>query len=396
MRGQSFDEQKKALDVLRMSDQDHQAIVNELDRSSLNSPGKDKRKNKRLSYTKAAGLTLEVTHPGGTTVRFVVKPRNISRTGLSVLHGGFVHAGTPCSVPLRNLTGQTVPVKGRVVACRHIRGRVHEVGVEFVSPIDITRFVLDADAATMYAGESGGGPISLPTLFGTVLVVDEWEADRKLVEYDLQKLGLRAVCADGGADAIRQIKAGRFDVILCGEWLGDMGAADFVRTARSLACDTPIIGVFADGAGDAAAQAVTAGAGTVVAKPYKLEHLAQLLLQYLSLDGGGGFGGSADLSTKWVEAGMRPMILSFLQGLEIRLADLEQQLMSPSADPVQTCLRLKGAAASFGFPKISDTADQLARLVKTQADLDALKPQIDRLSALTSAALQAAGRDTAA
>lgn len=398
MSGQFFDEQRQAIDALRMTDQDHEALVAELDRSSTNSSGRDKRRSKRLPYKNVRGLTLELTHPGGSTVRFVVKPRNISRTGLSVLHGGFIHTGTPCIVPLRSLTGKTTLVGAKVVMCRHIRGRVHELGMVFDQPIELTQFVLDADAG-MPDGEHTG-PITLPTLQGSVLVVDEWESDRKLIDYDLQKLGLRVTLADGGAEALGLLKAGKFDVVITGDWLGDMSGPDLAGAIRKIGRDTPLLGIFVDAGPVQMEAAAVAGIGTIIAKPYKIEHLAQLLLQYLNFDIGHSDGaaapGGSDLSTKWLETGMRPMILSFLQGLEIRLADLERQVTSGGADPLATCQRLKGAAASYGFPKLSDTAEQLARLLQNDAPLDSVKNTIERLGGLTAAALSAAEQDAKA
>src|SRR5690606_25529056 len=132
-------------------------------------------------------------------------------------------------------------------------------------------------------------------------------------------------------EALRKLKASRYDVVLSGEWLGDMSGADLVATLRKIGVKTPVLGVFADASPALIESATTGGIGTVIGKPYKIEQLAQLLLQYLSFDGGGAAGG-AELSTKWVETGMRPMILSFLQGLEIRLADLEQQIAGGGMD----------------------------------------------------------------
>lgn len=384
MRSHSQDEQSQYIDALKMSDQDHQQLLSELDRGAT-TVGRDKRRSKRIPYRGVRGLVLQVTHPGGTTVRFLVKPRNISKSGLSVLHGGFIHPGTPCATPLRNLRGQSTVIRGEVVSCRHIRGRVHEIGIRFDQMIPVQQFVFDADL------DDGAGPISLPTLAGRVLVVDEWADDRKLLAYDLQKLGLTVEEADGGADAIRKAGTKRYDVVVMGEWLGDMAAADLAANLRRSGVTTPLLGVFADGADQAAVKATANGVATVVTKPYKVESLANLLLQFLQLDASGATrGGSPDLSEKWIEAGMRPMILAFLQGLEIRLGDLESQLFNQGGggDPVQTCTRLRAAAASYGFPRISEAAEELSRLVDAQASLDQLKLGIDKLAALASNSLR--------
>ena len=44
-------------------------------------------------------------------------------------HGQFVHAQTDCTIHLKTLDGKLVGARGRVVRCRHVVGRVHEIGV---------------------------------------------------------------------------------------------------------------------------------------------------------------------------------------------------------------------------------------------------------------------------
>jgi CheY-like chemotaxis protein/HPt (histidine-containing phosphotransfer) domain-containing protein len=383
------------IDALRLSQQDQELILREMNAAPAATGGREKRKSRRLPYKGVTGLIMRVTHPGGTTVRFLVKPRNISTHGLSVLHGGFIHPETRCAIPLRDLMGNAVRMDGRVVSCRLVRGRVHEVGVQFDRAIPLEQYVLDADMPE--AGADGVTPIALPTLAGRVLVADEWADDRRLVSYDLQKLGIEPTEADGGADALRRIRSGHFDALLTGEWLGDMTAADFAGAARERGCTTPIIGVFAAGA-DAGlrAAATTAGVGTIIDRPYPVERLAQLLMQFLSLDSPrSGSPERADLSEKWVEPGMRPMILAFLQGMEIRLGDLERQLqeLAGGHDVMGTCLRLKGAAASYGFPRLSKLAEDLAQGLSGDEPLERLQATLNELGGAAAAALEAAQRE---
>lgn len=399
MQQQFSDGQQQYIDALKISDQDHQAIVNELDRGAA-APGRELRRSKRIPFKAVTGLILQVTHPGGTTVRFLVKPRNISSTGLSVMHGGFIHPGTKCSVPLKDLKGKATKVDGKVVSCRLIRGRIHELGVKFDKEIAVQQYVLDADAST---GEQHGlesAPISLPSLQGRVIVADEWQDDRQLLVYDLHKLGLDAMEADGGADVLRRLQQSKYDVVLTGEWLGDMTAPDLAGAAKQIGSRTPLLGVYSAVSEDARLKAASAGIATIVQKPYKLERLAQVLMQHLRMAGADAepAASGADLSEKWVEVGMRPMILAFLQGLDIRLGDLDAQMKewaqgSAAQNPAQTCQRLKGAAASYGFPTISAAAEELANLLAAQAPLDAVKSSMDELATLAASALSAAERE---
>ena len=42
---------------------------------------------------------------------------------------------------LKALDGQLVPVRGKVMWCRLITGRIHEIGIQFEEPIDLADFV---------------------------------------------------------------------------------------------------------------------------------------------------------------------------------------------------------------------------------------------------------------
>ena len=46
---------------------------------------------------------------------------------------------------LRTLENALVGVAGMIVWCRHVEGRVHEVGLKFDSPLQLKDFILDAD-----------------------------------------------------------------------------------------------------------------------------------------------------------------------------------------------------------------------------------------------------------
>ena len=101
-------------------------------------PKDDRRADPRFSYQHVPRVVVRL-HDGhyGLESYFVMVPRNISRTGIGLLHGQFVHVQTGCTIHLKTLKGKLVGVKGRIVRCRHVVGRVHELGVQFEEPLDL-------------------------------------------------------------------------------------------------------------------------------------------------------------------------------------------------------------------------------------------------------------------
>lgn len=132
------------LDALRISETEQKSILKELDQTDLAHPSATKRRAKRYPYVVREGLIFEVE---GAATRFVVRPRDVSESGLSFLHGSFLHPGRSCIVALKTVDGEHVIAHGRIVRCRCVRGRVHDVGMKFDQPVDLASFIGPPKAA---------------------------------------------------------------------------------------------------------------------------------------------------------------------------------------------------------------------------------------------------------
>lgn len=132
------------VDALRIPPVEQQQILNELETADRVAPEAVLRKTPRYRYAVQEGIAIE---PEGLTASFVVCPRNISAGGISFLHGSFLYPRSACRLTLRTVDGEYVIAAGCVVRCRCVRGRVHEVGVQFAEPIDVEDFVVAKEGA---------------------------------------------------------------------------------------------------------------------------------------------------------------------------------------------------------------------------------------------------------
>lgn len=102
-------------------------------------------------------MPFVVMQPGGSVGAFMVLTRNLSAGGVALIHGGYLHPETKCRMMLATIQGQNVVLGGRVRRCRHIKGSLHEVGVEFNTAIVPEDFVppemLSATVEQMVAPE---------------------------------------------------------------------------------------------------------------------------------------------------------------------------------------------------------------------------------------------------
>lgn len=135
----------------------------------------------------AAGLTIK--HPGGTEVNVRVAIRNISVGGISLLHSGYVHADSRCIVTLAALNGSEHALNARVAHCRHRGGVVHELGVAFDSPVELSEFLKPEQLVE----PSQAKRIDPQALQGVLLSVDASTDDRRLLAEHLKPTRLTLI-----------------------------------------------------------------------------------------------------------------------------------------------------------------------------------------------------------
>jgi len=80
-------------------------------------------------------MLVRICHQADNCTTYLVKPREMQSSGISFLHGAFVHNGARCAVLLRTSKGKPVQLDAGVINCSHVTGRIHEIAVKFDAPI---------------------------------------------------------------------------------------------------------------------------------------------------------------------------------------------------------------------------------------------------------------------
>ncbi len=367
-------------DTLRLSEADRQALMQGLDAKQASARYTEMREDARLAYT-VRGLVVQMHHPGGSRVNYIVRPRNLSRQGLAFLHGSFCYTGTPCDVHLRTAEGAYDVQSGRVIRCALLQGTVHEVALLMDKPIDPQRYLGSA-----VGGEApGAASRSLPRLKGRVLLVEDSVDDRELLRFHLAPLGLELEVAADTAGAMKQLEAGRFDLILTGAWLDD-GGRELIEQVRAANVATPIVLLTADHGPDTAERATQAGAASVLTKPYELEDLINTLGKHVLIAPDPD--SEPVLSEHWNDVKMRPLIISYLGRLEQQIDQLGKLLHAADEHnaALKLCAAVRGSSGGYGFPQVCQAADKLHHALTDAADADQLRQQFAELYRLTAAA----------
>lgn len=127
-------------DLVRLAPEARDVLLASLETDATDAAKRHGRKSTRHSF-RGEMMPFVVMQPGGSVGAYMVLTRNLSAGGMALIHGGYLHPGTKCRMLLATTGGENVVIGGRVRRCRHIKGNLHEIGVEFNAPIVPEQFV---------------------------------------------------------------------------------------------------------------------------------------------------------------------------------------------------------------------------------------------------------------
>ncbi|UCD76136.1 MAG: PilZ domain-containing protein [Phycisphaerales bacterium] len=141
------------VDLLRMSDDELHELLDNLERPEDTPETLTQREEPRYPYRLPVRLAALISRPDGAADLFSIVPRDLSCNGIGFLHGQFVYPDARVVVKLPTIDQDSVIAVGRVKRCRHVCGRVHEVGIRFEQTFDLKDFLPPG-----YDAETGQDP----------------------------------------------------------------------------------------------------------------------------------------------------------------------------------------------------------------------------------------------
>jgi two-component system KDP operon response regulator KdpE len=106
-----------------------------------------------------------------------------------------------------------------------------------------------------------------------VLLVDDESAIRRALRPPLLELGFQVVDASRGEEAIQQLRAGVFDVVLLDINMPGIGGIETLRRIRSFAARVPILMLTVHDGEEEKVEALESGADDYVTKPFSTREL---------------------------------------------------------------------------------------------------------------------------
>lgn len=371
------------IQTLRLSDRDKAQLLKAIGDLSMRDADPDQRRLRVASDHSEAVLCL--LGAAGSVTRFSVLVRNISRWGVGLVMGRYVYPQSRCEVHLRAKNGTLLTRVGGVRYCRHIRGLVHELGVHFEQPIDLSDFsMLSPNEETRHLQEladdmPAGQAERVTELAYRVLVVDDYASDRKLFSHWLSKAGMTVSSVGDSAGAREQIDETQFDLIIVDCRLDKENGADLIRALRSARFVAPILGVSADQDEAVEASMLGAGANRYLGKPFTAEQLVDSARELM------GFRSDAQNTPIFSrfndDQEMRPLLTEFTRGLGSNMDKLREANARQDYETLeQIAHALRGAGSGYGFDTITAHAEQLLfSLNDTAADIETIKQSANEL-----------------
>jgi two-component system response regulator AtoC len=117
----------------------------------------------------------------------------------------------------------------------------------------------------------------------TALVVDDERKIRRILGVLLERMGIDAVAAEGGSEALERFESEKVDLVLTDLKMPGLGGLELLRELRARDADVPVIVLTAHGTVETAVEAMKLGAVDYLVKPLDVDAIEVIIRRALDL-----------------------------------------------------------------------------------------------------------------
>ncbi|HTW93203.1 MAG TPA: response regulator [Tepidisphaeraceae bacterium] len=222
-------------------------------------------------------------------------------------------------------------------------------------------------------------PDAAPQLAGRVLLAEDGEDNRKVIEFYLQKTGVQFTTVTDGQNAYDQAMASKksghpFDLILMDVQMPVSDGCEATILLRDHHYRSPIVALTANATERDRQRCMASGYNAFLTKPIDVQKLADVLSRYLR-PAGQVFSSAVIAETiSAPDPAFAALRQSFLGEIGKRIAAIEHAVESQDTTAAADLShQLKGTAGCYGFPEVSQAASAL-QLAAEKADGAQVEP----------------------
>ena len=335
-----------------------------------------RRRHLRVRYRLESVLT-KIKHPNGVESLLRLPTRNLSSSGVGLLHNSYLHLGTRVALAMPDPEGGHKRVTGRVVRTQHLAGTVHEIGIRFdEEQRDLIRGLLSEDHTTSGSILESVDP---STLQGRILHIEDSKNDRAILRHHLRETQVAVVSCETFDEGLKEAMSS-FDLIVLDFFLdNDRTGDELLLLLRGRGIHTPVMVLTADGSASTRGAVRSVRAEAMLTKPMDQMQLLQMLGEFLIVRKSE----QACRSELTNDPAMAKLVRDFVAGMPKSIAALsEASTMNDYVAARRHCIELGNGAASLGFPKLAKLAAETA--TKLAASMSTEETQIDIQRVLTA------------
>lgn len=363
--------------TLRLQGAPLQRLLDQIETASNHDASKSQRDYRRWPL-RDTSIAVDMQQPGGTVTSLRYVCRDLSGSGVGILHSSFVYPGTRCIVHVPHPTKKSVPVPAVVSRCRLMQRNIHEVGIKFRQVLAVREFV-NVDP---FEGRFSLEKIDPASLKGTLLHVEDSGMDRRLIRHMLKETSLDVVSAENAEIALSRA-AEPFDIILTDVQMPGMDGYALTRCLREKSVQVPILMLSAEESAGAADRARECGANACLVKPFTQQALLAAIGEFLLLAPVSSDSCGPIYSSLPVDNPLQKFVPEFIEELRETASRLGLALTSNEPETVRTiCFQVMGAASSLGLDPVSRAAREALQSVTASMSVsESAKPIRDLISA---------------
>ncbi len=207
----------------------------------------------------------------------------------------------------------------------------------------------------------------------SVLLVEDGEENRRIYTYFLEMAGAKVTLALNGREGVEKASKDHFDVILMDIQMPVMDGYEAARHLLNVNLKTPIIALTAHALKAEREKCLAMGFSAYLPKPVEIPQLLQAVAEWsghsspregmiTAVKKGDALGQSNEAlrSTFHHETAFEPLLKEFTQILPERLNTIKEAGNEKNWDQLaRVAHKIKGAAATYGYPSLSDQAGDL-------------------------------------